>query len=302
MSRLYMDFEEGQRLAILGSERAYMGYLITNAALGAISLTSGSIYGVEDALKGLGRFLPEEYSRLDHHDPDAANKLRYAIDSVFSGEKFHHKGKVMESFSLMLNTAIVFGSDPVALAAKMHGTCEIHGYFLGEHRAWLADVIEQGLDANIFRRNYWAPRDKNADLRMLMNLPVTDEEAEYVAHSMGWTEVVEQLRKSDKGAVVMSHSSTDGFPEMPPGWVPEESIPEPESDYETRNDVKREMFSNLPDSEQFALALAELNVSGGNSPIGPETLRGELFRHELTLLDLMRNDIARIEKKLKLDA
>jgi hypothetical protein len=301
VSRVYFHFGEGVTLQLLGSERAHLDFVSKNVAFGAIGMVSSSMFGVEDALNGLKPFLGEEYARMDYRDPRTADNLRYAIDSVMSGEKFSYKGRTLESFSLRLNTAIVAGSDPVALAAKIHATCEIYGYFLGKDRAWLADVIEQGLEANIFRRSYWAPRDRNADLRTLMKLPVTDEEAEYIAHSMGWTEIVEQLRKSDQEPVVMSYSVTDSFPYMPEDWQPEEPLREPENDWETRHSIKKEMFYDLPEDEKFKIAFADLEKNGGNQPISPETLRGILFRHEVTLLDLMRNDIPTIEKKLKLN-
>lgn len=302
MSRVYFHFQEGETLELLGSERAHLDYISKNVAFGAIGMTQTGIYAVEDALNGLAPFLPEEFAKLDPKNPYTADKIRFAIDSSFGGDPFSYKGKTLQSFSLWLNTAIAAGSDPIALAAKIHATCEIHGYFLGKDRAWLADVIEEGMETNIFRRSYWAPRDRNADLRMLMKLPVTEEESEYVPHSMGWTEIVEQLRKSDQGAVVMSYSITDGFPEMPNEWGYEEEWPEPEYEGQSLTEIRRNLFSELPEAEQFALALAELERPGGNEPIGPDTLRKVLFRHELSLLDLMRNDTAKIEKKLKMEA
>lgn len=297
MSYLAFHFQEGVELHLKGAERHYLGSIVDNAAFGAIGFVAG-LYS-SDAIESLKPFIPEGWLSKQRDGQRLAEdfKLNFSWGKTF----LTWRGKDIKSFSLLLNTAIVAGSDPVALAAKMHGTCEIHGRFLGKDRAWLADVIEQGVDTGIFRRSFWAPRDPTAELRVMMRQPVTEEEAEMVVHSMGWTEIIEQLRTSDKGAVVMSYSVTDGFPEMPKDWTPKEPLRAPESDWETLRDIKYEAFSELPEEERFVLGLQHLEESSSNVPIGPETLRGELFRHELTLLDLLRGDVQKINKKLELD-
>lgn len=300
MSRMYFHFQEGPTLAVLGAERGWLDSISRNAAFGAIGL-SGDFWATEDIVTGFKPFVGNAFDKMNPRDDFSTNTVRYTLDSTFRGEPFSWRGKTMEAFAMRLNTSIVVGSDPVALAAKIHGTCEIHGRFLGKDRAWLADLIEQAMDANIFRRSYWAPRDRDAELRTLMKLPVTEQQAEFIEHSMGWTEVVEQLRKSDQGTVVMSYSVTDGFPEMPSDWMPEGGIPASDDPDFDSQEYRHEQFYELPEDEKFALALAELEQEGQNEPISPTTLRGVLFRHELTWLDLMRNDIKKIEKQLKLE-
>lgn len=294
MSYLALHFQEGPVLHLKGSERHYLGWIVDNAAFGAIGMTDS--YSSADAVEALRPFVPEfKTPRNGAYEPqDLMLLLKHGSTEP------EWRGKKIAPFALRLNTAIAVGSDPVALAAKMHGTCEIHGYFLGKDRAWLADVIEQGLRTNIFRRGFWAPRDRNAYLKTVMKIELTEDEAEYVQHSMGWTEIVEQLRTSDEGAVVMSSSVTGSFPQMPDDWTPEGPVREPENDWETRRDIKEEMFGELPDAERFALGLAELRSDPKNLPISPDTLRAWPFRHELSLLDLFRNDIPKIEKQLGL--
>jgi len=82
----------------------------------------------------------------------------------------------------LLNTAIATGADPVCLLAHIHGQCEIHCYTDGEHREWLASIIESGRRVNVMRPN------------------------------MGWEGVVSLLRSSSVHPVVMSYSVTEGFP------------------------------------------------------------------------------------------
>jgi hypothetical protein len=52
---------------------------------------------------------------------------------------------------LGLNSLIAYGSDPVILAARLHGQCEIHCYVEGPNRAWLAEIIDRGRACGIYR-------------------------------------------------------------------------------------------------------------------------------------------------------
>jgi hypothetical protein len=102
-------------------------------------------------------------------------------------------GKRAETFTAALNTALVMGSDVVKLMARLHGQCEIHCYVEGPNRAWLADIIERGRKAGLFRAD------------------------------SGWEETIAMLRSRDDGPVITSYSECDQFPN--PGaaqWTPPE--------------------------------------------------------------------------------
>lgn len=89
----------------------------------------------------------------------------------------------LSPWDLSLNTAIVLGSDPLELMARVHGTCELHGWVDGEHRAFLADVVAMGLADKLLR------------------------------HGQGWEAVLQLLEDSDSTPVVMSYSGSAGFPD-----------------------------------------------------------------------------------------
>lgn len=85
-------------------------------------------------------------------------------------------------WDLTLNTAMALGSDPIELLARVHGTCELHGWVAGEHREFLADVIEVGLADRVLRAG------------------------------QGWEAAARLLEDSDTTPVVMSYSVSGGFP------------------------------------------------------------------------------------------
>ena len=123
--------------------------------------------------------------------------LRTALSGIGSRDMLV-AGVSLDPSSVSLNTALALGSDPVRLAAKIHGWCEVHAWFDGPDRAWAADIIDQGLAAGIYRRGH--PAD--------------------AGYSQGWEQVQALLRERDDEPVVMSYSVCDQFPNQRwyPGW------------------------------------------------------------------------------------
>lgn len=85
-------------------------------------------------------------------------------------------------FVVALNTTLRIGSDPIKLAARIHGQCEVHCWVDGKNRDWLAGIIEQGRQIGFYRRD------------------------------SGWESVVELLRKRSDEPVVLSYSVCSQFP------------------------------------------------------------------------------------------
>ncbi|CAM5668656.1 hypothetical protein KAURM247S_05629 [Kitasatospora aureofaciens] len=56
-----------------------------------------------------------------------------------------YRGRLLSTWPLLLNSAIARGGDPVRLAARLHGQCEINCWVDGAHRSWLAGIVEVGL-------------------------------------------------------------------------------------------------------------------------------------------------------------
>lgn len=90
----------------------------------------------------------------------------------------------IDLFSLALNTLIATGSDPMILAARIHGQCEIHCYVEGPNRKWLAEIVERGRAFGIYRAE------------------------------AGWDSVARLLRLENDKPVILSHSVSDDFPNL----------------------------------------------------------------------------------------
>lgn len=296
MSYVSFHFAEGPTLELRGMERHYMGHLVEQAAMGAIGLTARESDQDRIVQERFGPLIPEGWW---HHGREGrlAQDFAMYLGGSLSEDFLVWKDKPIRSFALMLNTAIVYGSDPVKLAAKLHGTCEIQAIVEGKDRAWFADVIEQGLDTRIFRRTYRAAKSPVAELLSLMKEDVDPQDLEPVEHSMGWTEIIDQLRENDQVPVVTSYSVTNGFPQMPSDWSPEgESLDDDDEEYERRE----EAWYELSDEVRFWMSLEDVRKRNKNKPISPETLP-TLFEHNLTLLDIYHGDVKKIEKALGLE-
>lgn len=93
-----------------------------------------------------------------------------------------HDGVPITAWPLLLNTALAVGSDAMKFLTRLHAQCEIHGWIAGEDRDWLAEIIGDGLDTGILRRE------------------------------MGWESLLDMLPRSYKQPVVMSYSTEPSFP------------------------------------------------------------------------------------------
>ena len=126
-------------------------------------------------------------------------------------------------FEMSLNTAMAIGSDPVRFCARVHGQCEIHGYVEGPNRAWLAEIIDEGLRTKILRH-------------------------ETQGYGEGWEDVAKLLRARDDCPVVTEYSVTGSFPQMPESWREREDCDE---------------WYEIPEEARWETALRELRESGG---------------------------------------
>jgi hypothetical protein len=125
-------------------------------------------------------------------------------------------------FDAQLNTAIALGGDVPALAARVHGQCEIHGWVDGPDRTWLADIIHRGRRDNILRPG------------------------------QGWEQVAMLLRSRDDESVVTSYSVTDSFPNP--------HVASLADDDEADNDEAWDAWGNLSADEQWDFAMAGLGT------------------------------------------
>lgn len=185
MSRVYF-VSATDEAEVRGSERYWAGGICSGITLGALG------YTFDDPLLSM---VNKEWARESEHnytlwlrssgegdnfilpsDPAIYERLPAPLRDKFSDVK------EVNVFNLGANTALVTGSDPIKFMARMHYQCEIHTWVDGPNRAWLADIIKQGLATSIMR------------------------------HGMGWTEVIKLFESSNKGEVVTSFSTCEGFP------------------------------------------------------------------------------------------
>jgi len=311
MSRIYFHSEDGTG-EVSGAERASMDIQSEYWARGAVGLTLGYPALDRHLYEAFAPFVNPE-GRLagvpERGFGEALGQVLVTRSYFDRAPVFAWKGKPIRMSSLMANTVLAVGSDAARLAVKIHNTCEIYGYVQGFHRKWMADVIEEGLEERIFRKHYLAAKDREADLKSLMGIPMTEEEKTPALHSFGWDTVIDLLRSSSKGAVVMSYSVCDSFPNSSVGdWMP----PWPEGvekkwdalteEQQKERQERSEAWYDLSHAKQWAISMKGLkdpSWSNFMEPITPQNLRPWRFGHELSLLDLMAQDIEMIERKLK---
>jgi hypothetical protein len=315
MSRVYWHTRE-RTAELRGSERAWLAW-VANGPAGAawdLDTTRGleraaqilaMVPEVPDGEYGanyLHRYLREAQVQHDRNlaayvgwkpgqplnNPTSYEQERRLVSSLQTslrvrGLKLRVAGAELDTANVDLNTALVAGSDPIRLAAKIHGWCEVHCWIEGPDRKWIAEIIDEGLTSGIYRRGLWyadqpdGPKDKWS--------------------SQGWEEVLDLLRERDDGPVVLSYSVCDQFPNadistwMPP-WP--ESVPEkwdaltPEQ--QTEREERYEAWYDLPEDEQWDRAMAGLRERRPWARIASDTLAEVTFGPSVNVYDLFAPD------------
>jgi hypothetical protein len=190
VSRIYFHTRTGT-VAVLGNERAYLSRLIDDYGLAIVDgrflrRASGwltiDLYGKQ----------PNDYSL----DSDLESTAKLAFGSMLSSKSLAYQGTTLDPWILTLNTVMRAGSPALQFATRIHAQCEMQGYIEGPDRAVIADIVEAGIAAGIYRRTYPDGREP------------------------GWAKLVSMLRDDDTEPVVMSSSHGDQFPspyiDMPP--------------------------------------------------------------------------------------
>lgn len=93
-----------------------------------------------------------------------------------------------------VNSILSAGDPPVVqLATRIGAQCEVHGFVDGADRAWFADLIDEAVDAGVFRAE-------------MSCYPQRGE------HPNGWRAVAGFARADAADPIVMSYSVCDSFP------------------------------------------------------------------------------------------
>ncbi len=194
-------------------------------------------------------------------DPDPGHALIRSLETALrvNGLPLQVAGHALRTADVDMNTAVVAGSDVVALAAKLGSLAGQHLWVDGPDRGWLADLMDEGLQVGIFRRTMRYASTPSGPL---------DKVA-----VQGWEQVQALLRARDDGPVVTSDSSDEHFPN--PGIA----AAEPDAWYE------------LSDELQWATAMRGLRLQRPWARLAPDTLREPVFGPvPLTVYDLLAPD------------
>lgn len=271
MSRIYFHSPSGEA-EVLGSERAYMGWVVQRVAMSAVNLDWADGASRIFSLLDPNHYMAKE--KIYSHETSVVDRrwsemMERSLGSSMFGDTLQWKGSPIGSFSLLLNTAVVLGSDEVKLSARLHGQCEIHAYVEGPNRSWLADLIQSAVDKAIFR----------------------EVQGEWPS---GWNEVITLLRSRDDEPVVTSYSVCDGFPDYMVGdWMPAwpEGVPrsyrELSEEQKKERDERSEAWYELPHTEQWRISLEGLRTGTGGLEMKPDNWNTFKFGHGLSFLDIM---------------
>jgi hypothetical protein len=306
MSRLYWHTE--QRTAeLFGAEYHHLGHLASGPAVAAWDFDR--LVDVLDRFAPIMSMIPAGHYLHTYYQAAKAEEgslsadalrrllrgLQISVASRSSDVQLRLPGGHTTSvINVLLNTALLTGSDAIRLAAKLYGLGEIHGFIDGPDRSWCADVIERALDAGLYRR-----RVHIADQPGAPRTTVVD---------YGWDDVLGLLRERDDGPVVLSYSVTDSFPnravagwttKIPADWMPEDwgtdaaglaewaALSEAHRG-EWRDGEIEERWSALPDAQRWALAVEGIRADPWKR-IGRD-LDTWAFGPAITVYDLLAED------------
>jgi len=246
VSRVYFN-SPSATAELHGSERAWCGGLVQNIATGVLRVRWNHEH--------LATFItPGHYLHHIEMGPAWMSNLEMAFAAGgLSGEVLQYEDRPIESFSLILNTAVLLGNEQVRLAARIHAQCELHAWVDGPNRAWLAGVILRGLEAGLYRPGG------------------------------GWEEVAELLGARDDEPVVMSYSVGDSFPNSSVrDWSPPVTLRE--------DDEPDGAWYDLSAEEQWAISMEGLRARKGHLEIVPENPQPWRYGHGLSVLDITAPD------------
>lgn len=112
-------------------------------------------------------------------------------------------GMVGSVLDVHVATVITLYPDLVTLAVRLACQAEVNGWIDGPDRAWLADLIDKGRQAD------YPPEVAST---YTAGVPLFADEPSVNGHYDGWAGVAAMLRADDKQPVVLESSVTGGFP------------------------------------------------------------------------------------------
>ncbi len=141
-------FESRDDVAPLAAtERARAATIVDDLALGLLAPHKPAV-----ARRLYQLLRPDHFLRtVPVEDPRWAEEFRAAFTGHVDSGLVCPDGRVVDTFALALNTAILVGNDTVRLLAWLHAECEAHGYVEPARAGWAADVVADGLASGLLR-------------------------------------------------------------------------------------------------------------------------------------------------------
>lgn len=268
-----------QETHLAGAERAWLKHLTEETGASAWGLERARWDHVEKLMAMMSKhpadnqwfnYLPLKFEAAQE-DRTRADEFIASLRTALSvrGIELDVGGQKLYTSSVELNTALAIGSPALQLAAKIHGWCETHAYIEGEDRAWVADIIDQGLEARIYRGV----------------LRTTDRDSNPITIDVGWSRVQELLRSRSDEPVVMSYSVCEAFPNntVIDDWYDS-------AEKESEHMALSEKWDELDNAEQWDLAMPALRKNKPWARIAPGTLGEVWFGLPVTVFDLLAPD------------
>lgn len=257
MSRVYFHTQT-QTAQIGGAERHYWGALcwrLTKAIINIEDPYPGDTDRWRELVKP-GHYLVGASPELKCDEQQWARRFLTALH-VGDEDLLQRNGHAIESFGMILNTALAVGNDAVRLAARLHGQCEIHCWVAEENREWLASIIEQGIAGGVLRKD----------------LPQSNHR--------GYDDVLRLLRHPEhRGPVVCSYSVCEQFPGV--------HLIERDPAACRTDEEWRAICYEMPENERWDRSFAALK--GGGRELKPEDFGTFRFMHKISALDLVAHD------------
>lgn len=236
-----------------GAERGLMGCLTHDIFMAAIGRFD--TYGANET-PWILKHIPA--SSWLHQSVKSKMTQDFRSWSVTSGDegRLVVNGEFHRVFSTVLNTALVAGSGPIKLMARLHGQSELHCWVEGKNREWLASIIDKGFIQGVFRDR----------LR---------------GYSIGWEDVMTLLRSADDSPVVCSYSVCESFPNR-------KDLPAFQDQEGEEEDAGLYRWEALSDKERWDLAMLALRANHPTLELDPDAWEDYHFDNGLTAFDLVR--------------
>jgi hypothetical protein len=249
VSTLYFHSPSGTA-EVRGTEAHHMRNLVHDLTLGLLRIRWD-----KDIDRMLQLLPPDHSMRIIKRDQLAPWAEMFGTYWRTSSEDFVWRGHCLNSFEISLNTALAIGGWPLWLVARLAGQAELHAWVDGPNRKWLAGIIDDGLQAGLFR------------------------------DGAGWDGVTALLRDRDGEEVVTSYSITGGFPDSDLAKWDRPVMPEG-CHAENFEFVVESAWAGMSDAERWTAGMAGLRADTGNLELSPDEEKDRRFGCGVTAFDL----------------